>query len=718
MKKRSKKKSKKDTRPLTEVEIRAIVNARKNSSMSADSAGNDLSARRQNNLKRYMGAKYGDERTGQSQVVTRECLEAVEWSIPSLMRIFASSEKVVEFRPIGKDDEDAAKQETQYVNHVYSKENDGFSTTYTWIKSILMNPIGYVKAYWEEGEETTIEEYHGLFPPGIKDLADQEGMEAIEAEETTVEVDQDDGSVVSMPCYSVKFERTIKTGRLVVEPVPPEELSVSGNLNKVSLQGCDYLCHSTTPTRSELIDRGYPETLVNDLPIAGTKTATSTEKSNRHQVTVGSDGDSDEATDRSTERVQVDEHYLYIDTTGDGRAEYRMITVSGEHILENDEINDHPFVSGCAVPVPFSHVGLAWQELVEDLQKIYTTLTRQFLNNLYRTNNPRTIVGRGVNISDVVNDLPNAPIRAKNIDNIRIEPTQSVVGNIAPAFEMLGHMKESRTGVSRVSMGLDADALARVANGAFYASLEQANQRLEMLARIIAEMSFKPLFLKIHKILLTHQIDKKEVKLSGEWIPVNPSEWRDRKDMDVMVGLGSGNKQAQAAALAEIMKIQEKLKMSKSPMVTDQNIFKSLQQLVFLAGLPNPEAYFTDPDKAQPQQQGQGQGAGDDGMGALAAAQMEMAKVEREKANMEHEAEIFKLKQEAKKDSLDHQTTIAKLQLQLAESDRKLGQGDRKLDIDEFKAETDVELGSAKLMQEDDKIDLTQTQVFERNDEN
>jgi hypothetical protein len=270
---------------------------------------------------------------------------------------------------------------------------------------------------------------------------------------------------------------------------------------------------------------------------------------------------------------------------------------------------------------------------------------------------------------------------------------------------MLGHMKESRTGVSRVSMGLDADALARVANGAFYASLEQANQRLEMLARIIAEMSFKPLFLKIHKILLTHQIDKKEVKLSGEWIPVNPSEWRDRKDMDVMVGLGSGNKQAQAAALAEIMKIQEKLKMSKSPMVTDQNIFKSLQQL-------------TDPDKAQPQQQGQGQGAGDDGMGALAAAQMEMAKVEREKANMEHEAEIFKLKQEAKKDSLDHQTTIAKLQLQLAESDRKLGQGDRKLDIDEFKAETDVELGSAKLMQEDDKIDLTQTQVFERNDEN
>jgi hypothetical protein len=276
---------------------------------------------------------------------------------------------------------------------------------------------------------------------------------------------------------------------------------------------------------------------------------------------------------------------------------------------------------------------------------------------------------------------------------------------------MLDNMKESRTGVSRASMGLDADALSRVANGAFYASLEQANQRLEMLARIIAEMSFKPLFLKIHKIILTHQKDKREVKLSGQWIPVNPSEWRERKDMDVMTGLGSGNKQAQAAALAEIMKIQEKLKVSKSSMVTDQNIFKSLQQLVFLAGLPNPEAYFTDPDKAKPQPQGQGQGAGADGMDALAAAQMEMAKVEREKANMEHEAKVFELKQKAKKDGLDYQTEISKLKLQLAESSRKLEQGDRKLDQSEFKVETDVELASASLMQKDEEFDLSQTQV-------
>jgi hypothetical protein len=711
MKKKSIKKSKKKTGPLSEVEIRAIVNARKASAMGSDSAGNDLSTRRQNNLDRYMGVKYGDERTGQSQVVTRECLEAVEWSIPSLMRIFASSEKVVEFRAIGAEDEDAAKQETGYVNHVYSKENDGFNTTYIWLKSILMNPTGYVKSYWEEGEEITTETYHGLFPTGIAELEAEEGMEAVEAEETTVPVDQDDGTSVDMPCYSVKFERTIETGHLVVEPVPPEELAISGTWNKVSLQGCDYICHTTKPSRSELIDRGYSKDLVDSLPKVGTETTENNETSNRHQVTVGSDGDSDESTDKSTENVQVDEHYLYIDTDGDGRAEYRMITVSGDKILENDEVDDHPFTSGCAVPVPFSHVGIAWQELVEDLQKIYTTLTRQFLNNLYRVNNPRTIIGRGVNISDVINDYPNNPIRAKNIENIRVEPTQSVVSNIAPAFGMLDNMKESRTGVSRASMGLDADALSRVANGAFYASLEQANQRLEMLARIIAEMSFKPLFLKIHKIILTHQKDKREVKLSGQWIPVNPSEWRERKDMDVMTGLGSGNKQAQAAALAEIMKIQEKLKVSKSSMVTDQNIFKSLQQLVFLAGLPNPEAYFTDPDKAKPQPQGQGQGAGADGMDALAAAQMEMAKVEREKANMEHEAKVFELKQKAKKDGLDYQTEISKLKLQLAESSRKLEQGDRKLDQSEFKVETDVELASASLMQKDEEFDLSQTQV-------
>lgn len=705
MKKTSGKKKKKGQK-LSDSDLLAMVHARKESSMGSDRDGDDLSTRRENNLKRYLGEAYGDERTGQSQVVTRECLEAVEWSLPSLMRIFSSSERVVEFRPVGADDEAGAKQETDYVNHVYSKENEGFSTTYNFVKSILMNPCAYVKSYWEEGEEVTTETYEGLFPQGIAELEEDSELEAVEAEETTVMVDTPEGSI-EYPCYTVKFQRTRKTGRLLVEPVPPEELSISGQWNKVSLQGCDYISHSTTPTRSELIARGYDKDLVDSLPVSHGKRIEQDEAEQRHDDTVGSDGEYDTATDRSTEQIEVEEHYLYIDYDGDGSAEYRLVVTSGKHILDNEEIEDHPFTAGCAVPVPFSHVGLAWQELVEDLQKIYTTLTRQFLNNLYRTNNPRTVVGRGVNLADVINDLPNSPIRCKDINQLRTEPVHSVVGNIEPAFRMLDRNKEARTGVSRTSMGLDADALSRVGNGAFYASLEQANQRLELLARVIAEFSFKPLFLKIHKILLTHQTDRKEVKLSGEWVEVNPAEWKDRKDMDILVGLGTGNKQAQAMALDKIMEVQAMLKQAGSGMVSEQNIFKSLQQLVFLAGLPNPEAYFTDPAKAEQKPPQQKPEEGD----ALAAAQMEMAKVEREKANLQHKVDMFDLKQQMVDDQRKADATILKLQTEIASKAKEFQQKDRDLDRKEYEAETSAELGAAGILQEDERLEKSLTGV-------
>ena len=121
-------KKKKKGQKLSDPELLAVVRARKESSMGSDRDGDDLSTRRENNLKRYMGEAYGDERTGQSKVVTRECLEAVEWSLPSLMRIFSSSERVVEFRPTSADDEAGAKQETDYAMSIelFSGVSDTF----------------------------------------------------------------------------------------------------------------------------------------------------------------------------------------------------------------------------------------------------------------------------------------------------------------------------------------------------------------------------------------------------------------------------------------------------------------------------------------------------------------------------------------------------------------------------------------------------------------
>jgi hypothetical protein len=273
-------------------------------------------------------------------------------------------------------------------------------------------------------------------------------------------------------------------------------------------------------------------------------------------------------------------------------------------------------------------------------------------------------VGRGVNISDLISDLPNQPIRANNINELRTEPVAPIIGQILPVFEHLNGMKESRTGVSRGTMGLDADQLARVANGAFLGSLEQANQRLEALARVIAESGIKPLMLKIHRLMLTHKKDTYNVKQGEQWIPVNPSEWRERDDMTITVGLGTGNKQAQMVAIDKLFMTQGQLaQQGKGHLVSDQNVFNTAAKLVEITGLHNAENYFSDPAKSPPPPP--------PGPDPLIEVQNKLADIEKMKAEMKDQEAQGNLKNKIQELKAKMQKDNEELMLKAKDLDRK-----------------------------------------------
>ena len=52
----------------------------------------------------YNGELFGDEKDGRSKVVITTVRDAVQSVLPSLMRIFFGSERVVEFQPIDTED--------------------------------------------------------------------------------------------------------------------------------------------------------------------------------------------------------------------------------------------------------------------------------------------------------------------------------------------------------------------------------------------------------------------------------------------------------------------------------------------------------------------------------------------------------------------------------------------------------------------------------------
>lgn len=123
-----------------------------------------LSEERARAMDYYLGEMRQDmpAEEGRSQAVSTDVSDIIEGMMPELMDIFAGSDEVVRFEPDGPNDEDQARQETDYVNHVFFQKNPGFMVLYSFLKDALLSKVGFVKVFWEEREEEQRETYYDL----------------------------------------------------------------------------------------------------------------------------------------------------------------------------------------------------------------------------------------------------------------------------------------------------------------------------------------------------------------------------------------------------------------------------------------------------------------------------------------------------------------------------------------------------------------------------
>ena len=133
------------------------------SALAAISAAR-LAEERADAMDYYLGDMSRDmpAQDGRSRAVSTDVADTIEGLMPPLMDIFAGSDEVVRFEPVGPEDEAAAQQETDYVNHVFMQQNPGFMVLYSFIKDALLSKIGIVKVWWEECEDEIRETYPSL----------------------------------------------------------------------------------------------------------------------------------------------------------------------------------------------------------------------------------------------------------------------------------------------------------------------------------------------------------------------------------------------------------------------------------------------------------------------------------------------------------------------------------------------------------------------------
>ena len=606
---------------LTELEVGSIVSSEIKASLGY--IGSDITEQRQKSLEYYFGEPFGNEQEGRSQVVSTDVSDVIESILPTLLRTFAASDEIVKCEPVTAEDEEVAKQASDYLNYIFNKDNDGFVTLYTLFKDALIQKNGIAKVYWDTSTKRERETYEKLSEDEYTMLLDEEGVkvkehteyedEAAKKEKEKVleEIQQSDQLIDPMMMeqienapipmlHDVVIERIETYGKVKIEAIPPEEFLIERRAKNI--EEANFVAHRTTSTRTQLIEAGFDYDLVYSLP------SDTQDKYNEEKITrfrnVDYDYDSN-AGESSTDEISIYECYIRIDEEGDGIAKLRKITLAGTEgytVLDNELCDNIPFVSLTPIMVPHRFYGRSVSEMTEDLQLIKSTVMRQLLDNMYLTNNNRVAVMDGqVNLDDLLTNRPGGVVRTKGSPGqvMMNMQTQTINQQAFPMLEYLDTVREQRTGITRYSQGMDADSLNKTATGV-NTILSQAQMRVELIARIFAETGVKDMFLKMFELVVKHQDKERIIKIRNSFVPFRPMEWRNRCNISISVGLGTGSRDQQLAILNNILQTQLKgLELqgsSAGPMVNLRNIYNTLSKIVENAGLKNPNAFFTDPD--------------------------------------------------------------------------------------------------------------------------
>ncbi|HEX2581241.1 MAG TPA: hypothetical protein VHL08_04625 [Dongiaceae bacterium] len=578
---------------MDERELRSLLAAHIGAALNGGAGSDPWAAQRMRADKYYNGEPRGDEKDGRSQVVSRDVAEAIDGMMPSLMRIFSSGDRVVEFQPNGPEDQAVADQATDYINWIWNQQNNGFRIFHDWFKSALLYRLGVLKIWWDNSSECTREKYSGITAQEIDVLHADPAIESVVQRER-----QEDGQAV----FDVTAMRRRGAGRVRIMAVPPEEFLIGPHARSLAIEECGFIAHRVERSLSDLVALGYDRAL---LVAAGAAQHErfSPEKIQRFHEENGLRHLSDGGLDPSQRRIPVYECYLKVDFDGDGIAEMRKVTLAGgegDIILENEEVDDHPFASLSPILQPFKLIGKSLADYLYDIQDIKTAIWRRMLDNIYIAVDHRmAVVENQVNLDDLLTVRPGGIIRVKSAGAIQPLPHQNILGDAYQLIEYADSVRENRVGVTRYNQGLDADTLNQTATG-IAQIMNAGQQRIELIARVFAETGVAAAFRKILRLVCQHQNFAQIIRLRGAFVAMDPREWKDDYDVTVTVGLGTGDRDREVQRLLQFIGLDNQVLQFQaatgSVMLTPKNIYNKLAKLIQAAGLKTPDSYYTDPD--------------------------------------------------------------------------------------------------------------------------
>ena len=528
---------------------------------------------------------------GNSKYVSMDVYDAVESMKAALLETFSTGYKTVRFAAQTGEDVRIAEIATAYCDYVANRQNNLFEVMQSVIHDGLIARAGLCKVYWDEREDSYLEP--------IQDLTEEE-FDAIVAQDNVEieEVEQDE-----LGLYSGDLRVFQDTSQVVIEAIAPEQFVIEPQAK--SLDDVGFLGHRTTMTISELREAGYDEKLIAKIgDHEDVEMETDPEVLARHEE-IGQDrGFNAKGFQDQVRSITVYELYIDIDLDGSGIAETYKVIKAGNVVLHKEKCTYKPFCAFVPLPIPHSFFGSNFGSKVVPIQTARTVLTRSILDHAMITNNPRYTVVKGglTNPRELIDNRVGGIVNVSRPDAINPMPQAPLNPFIFQTIQMLDEDKEDTTGVSRLSQGLNKDAISKQNSAAMVEQLAtMSQQRQKIIARNFANNFLKPLYQLIYQLVVENEPQAKIVEIAGDYVAVNPADWGSQRDVTVEMHLGYGEQEQEAQKYLALHSM-----MSQDPtlasMYTPENQYKLMSHVMEQNGIKNVKDYLTPPTELPEQQ--------------------------------------------------------------------------------------------------------------------
>jgi len=655
-------------KPMTEQDIEGI--AREAVQDAVDFCESEIAEDRIKAQRYFDGETDIGEEDGRSKVVSTKVRDTIRAIKPSLMRVFLSTDKPVEFVPRNQEDVAMAEQATKYMHYQFNELN-GYRVLNDVFHDALVKKVGVAKIYWDTYQEQEIFDFQDLNEMEFSVLVNEDNVEVIEHTTKMVMELDEFGMEMESPRHDLKIARTVERGKMCVESVPPEEFFIDRNSRSID----DYyvVAHRTEMRVGDLVAMGYDYEDVYDLSgLQHSDTFSEVEEYQRRGYE--EDYSDEDVQDPSMRLVAVTEAYIKIDVNGTGVPTLHKVTLGGNQykLLDYEPCGHVPFAVFEVDPEPHTFYGRSVADLILNDQDAATAMLRGVLDNVALTNNPRVeIVDGAVNVDDLLNNEIGGIIRVKQSGAVQPQAVPFVAGQTLSALQYFDQQVEDKTGVTKASTGLSPDALQSTTATAVAATMQAQAAQIEVMARNLAEGGMRQMFKLMLKCMVENVDEEQMMRLQGQnYVPVDPRSWNVGMDVSINVGLGTGREDQKVAVLNQALQMQIQIFQNYGPgngMVSLSNIRNTLSDILAVSGVRNSERYFMPMNPQleqqmmqQQQAQGQQQQGGDPNAAYLQAEQIKaQAKMQSDQLKLQLEAQKAIAEDDRKRDQMDQDLLIA-----------------------------------------------------------